>query len=110
PERFEAGALGGPAESRRRVGIAARVEVHRVQSEFHRAISLVVGDVRQRRRSLGRSLDAVSSTWASWSPPARRTPKCRRPASIHRWSHSAHPSTDPAYVAWRARIVLAGAA
>src|SRR5438093_1459584 len=113
-ERHEAATLGGAREPRRRVGMAARMKIDGVQSEFHRAISLrVSGCVNvacQRRRSHGRSRDAASSTWASWSPPAKRRARWLAPASIQRWSHSTHPSTGPAYVAWRARIVFAGAA
>lgn len=50
----------------------------------------------QARLSRGSSRDAASSTWASWSPPAKRSAMWRAPASIQRWSHSTHPSIGPA--------------
>ena len=50
----------------------------------------------QPRLSRGKSRDAASSTWASWSPPAKRREMWRAPASIQRWSHSTQPSIGPA--------------
>src|SRR5256884_8855013 len=57
----------------------------------------------QLRLSLDRRRAAASSTWASWSPPAKRREMWRAPAALPRWRHPAAPPLGAARGARRGR-------